>query len=115
MPRLDLVPFQHCSFGSDAAAARFACLLIELGIANPADWQRSAAEPARFLRYTLDRFIREHGEKEIDGAFELFPIGPPILVDTQAEVIYRSAQTLLPHWRSEVRSRFGTGIDKRQF
>ena len=71
MPRLDQVPFQHCSFGSDAAAARFACVLIELGIANPADWKRSAAEPARFLQHTLDRFIREHGEKEIDGAFEL--------------------------------------------
>src|ERR1035437_10565293 len=64
MPRLDHVPFHHCSFGSDAAAARFACVLIELGIANPADWKRSAAEPARFLQHTLDRFIREHRSEE---------------------------------------------------
>lgn len=71
VPRLDRIPLHHCSFGSDAAAARFACVLIELGIATPADWKRSSAEPARFLQHTLDRFIREHGEKEIDGAFEL--------------------------------------------
>lgn len=71
VPRLDQVPLHHCSFGSDAAAARFASVLVELGIANPADWKRSNKEPGRFLQRTLDRFIREHGEEEIDGAFEL--------------------------------------------
>lgn len=71
VPRLDLVPLNHCSFGSDAAAARFARVLIELGIADPADWKRPNAEATRFLQRTLDRFIREHGEQEIDGAFEL--------------------------------------------
>ena len=70
VPRLDQVPLHHCSFGSDAAAARFAVVLVELGIANPADWKHSAGEPGRFLQRTLDRFIRQHGETEIDGAFD---------------------------------------------
>ena len=71
VPRLDQVPRHHCSFGSDAAAARFAGVLVELGIANPADWKHSSGEPGRFLQRTLDRFVREHGEAEIDGAFDL--------------------------------------------
>ena len=71
IPRLDQVPIHHCSFGSDAAAARFASVLLEIGIAKPSDWNRSSKEPARFLRRTLDRFVRDHGEKEIDGAFDL--------------------------------------------
>ena len=71
VPRLDGVPIHHCSFGSDAAAAHFAWVLLELGIANPADWKHSSGDPGRFLQRTLDRFIREHGETEIDGAFDL--------------------------------------------
>ena len=71
IPRLDQVPIHHCSFGSDAAAARFASVLLELGIAKPSDWSRSTKEPARFLKRTLDRFVRDHGEKAIDGAFDL--------------------------------------------
>ena len=38
VPRLDQVALRHSSFGSDAASARFATILIELGIANPSDW-----------------------------------------------------------------------------
>ena len=53
------------------ASARFATILVELGIANPSDWEACAGEPAKFLRRTLDRFVRSHGEAEIDGAFEL--------------------------------------------
>ena len=71
IPRLDQVPIHHCSFGSDAAAARFTRVLIELDIAKPSDWSRSSKEPARFLQLTLHRFVRDHGEKEIDGAFDL--------------------------------------------
>ena len=71
VPRLDRVPLHHWSFGSDAGAARFAAILIELGIANPSDWEGSAGEPTKFLQRTLDRFVRDHGEPEIDGAFEL--------------------------------------------
>ena len=71
VPRLDRVPLHHCSFGSDSGAARFASVLIDLGIANPTDWKRSSGEPIKFLQRTLDRFIRDHGEKRIDGAFDL--------------------------------------------
>ena len=46
VPRLDRVALHHGSFGSDAAAARFARVLIELGIANPHDWKRCAGDPA---------------------------------------------------------------------
>ena len=71
VPRLDRVPLHHCSFGSDSGAARFASVLIDLGIANPADWKRSSGEPIKYLQRTLERFIRDHGEKRIDGAFDL--------------------------------------------
>jgi hypothetical protein len=71
VPRLDRVALHHGSFGSDAAAARFARILIELGIASPHDWSRCSGERARFLGRALDRFVGNHGEAEIDGAFEL--------------------------------------------
>jgi len=71
VPRLDRVALHHSSFGSDAGSARFATILVELGIANPSDWEACAGEPAKFLRRTLDRFVRSHGESEIDEAFEL--------------------------------------------
>jgi hypothetical protein len=71
VPRLDRVALHHSSFGSDAASARFATILVELGIANPSDWEGCAGEPAKFLRCTIDRFVRSHGESEIDEAFEL--------------------------------------------
>src|SRR5260370_1659236 len=71
VPCLDRVALHHSSFGSDAASARFATILVKLGIANPSDWEACAGEPAKFLRLTLDRFVRSHGESEIDGAFEL--------------------------------------------
>ncbi len=71
VPRLDRVALHHGSFESDAAAARFARILIELGIASPHDWNRCSGDPARFIGRALDRFVRSHGEAEIDGAFEL--------------------------------------------
>jgi hypothetical protein len=71
VPRLDHVGLRHSSFGSDAAAARFATILIELGIGNPADWPRCGREPAKFLRQTLDRFVGRQVEIAIDGAFDL--------------------------------------------
>jgi len=71
VPRLDRVALHHGSFGSDAAAGRFARVLIELGIASPHDWTRCSGDPARFIGRALDRFVRSHGEAEIDGAFEL--------------------------------------------
>src|SRR5260370_794577 len=58
VPRLDRVALHHSSFGSDAGSARFATILVELGIANPSDWEACAGEPAKFLRRTLARFVR---------------------------------------------------------
>ena len=46
IPRLDHVGLRHSSFGSDAAAARFATTLIELGVGNPSDWSGCGREPA---------------------------------------------------------------------
>jgi hypothetical protein len=71
VPRLDRVVLHHGSFGSDAAAARFARILIELGIARPHAWSGCSGDPARFIGRALDRFVRSHGEAEIDGTFEL--------------------------------------------
>jgi hypothetical protein len=71
LPRLEGIALHHASFGSDQAAARLGTILLQLGVAKPADWRLCEGEPQAFLRRTLDRFIRSHGESEIDGAFEL--------------------------------------------
>ena len=71
VPRLDQVGLRHSSFGSDAGAARFATILIELGIGSPSDWTECGREPAKFLGRTFDRFVKSHAEPEIDRAFEL--------------------------------------------
>jgi len=71
VPRLDRVGLRHSSFGSDAAAAKFATILIDLGIGNPSDWSRCGREPASFLRHTLNRFVERSIEAAIDGAFDL--------------------------------------------
>jgi hypothetical protein len=71
VPRLDGIPLRHCSFGSDTAAARFAALILDLEIAQARDWNQCNGEPLRFLQRALDRFVRDHGETEIDGAFSV--------------------------------------------
>ena len=71
VPRLDHVGLRYSSFGSDAAAARFATILVELGIGKPSDWTACGKEPAKFLSRTLDRFVERHAESAIDTAFEL--------------------------------------------
>lgn len=71
IPSLDRVALHHGSFGSEAAAARFASILIELGVANPSDWKGCSGNPARYVGRALDRFVQSHGEAEIDGAFDL--------------------------------------------
>src|ERR1035437_2634945 len=57
VPRLDRVALHHSSFGSDAASARFATILVELGIAKPSDWEACAGEPAKVLRGTAAPFV----------------------------------------------------------
>lgn len=71
MPRLDGVPLHHQSFGSDAAAARFATLLLETDIARAADWKGCAGNPLHFVKRTIQRFARTHGATAIDQAFEV--------------------------------------------
>ena len=71
VPRLDRVALHYGSFGSDAAGARFARILIELGIASPHEWKSCSGDPAKLIGRALDRCVRSHGEAEIDGAFEL--------------------------------------------
>jgi hypothetical protein len=71
VPRLDGVAVHHASFGSDQAAATLARILLELDIARAADWSLCGGEPEKFIERTIDRFVRGHGESEIDGAFEL--------------------------------------------
>jgi hypothetical protein len=71
VPRLDQVGLRYSSFGSDAAAARFATILVELGIGKPSDWTACGKEPAKFLSRALDRFVERHAESAIDNAFEL--------------------------------------------
>ncbi len=59
MPRLDGIPFHHQSFGSDAAAARFATLLLETDIACAADWSGCGGNPLHFVRRTIQRFAHK--------------------------------------------------------
>lgn len=71
VPRLDGIPFHHQSFGSDAAASRFATLLLETGIARAADWSGCAGNPLHFVRRTIQRFAQNHGGTAIDQAFDV--------------------------------------------
>ncbi len=71
VPRLDGLPLHHQSFGSDAAAAKFATLLLETDIARAADWRGCAGNPLHFVRRTIQRFARSHGATSIDQAFEV--------------------------------------------
>src|SRR5579862_7666400 len=60
VPRLDHVGLRHASFGSDAAAARFAAILVELGVGKASDWTACGREPTKFLSRALDRFVERH-------------------------------------------------------
>src|ERR1700689_5960420 len=62
VPRLDRVALHHSSFGSDAGSARFAAILVELGIAKPSDWEACFEEPPKFFRCPLVPFVGRHGE-----------------------------------------------------
>src|SRR5579863_8399734 len=71
IPRLDHVGLRHASFGSDAAAARFAAILVELGVGKASDWTACGRESTKFLNRALDRFVERHAQSAIDTAFEL--------------------------------------------
>src|ERR1022692_2143567 len=58
VPRLDRVALHPSSFGTGAGSAPFAKLGVEHEIANPSDGEACAGDPAKFLRRTLDRFVR---------------------------------------------------------
>ncbi len=64
VPRLDRVALHHSSFGSDAASARFATILVELGIAE------SEIDEAFELSVTLSTDPHEwcESEEEPDGS-----------------------------------------------
>src|SRR5882757_310366 len=88
VPRLDRIPLHHQSFGSDAAAARFASLLLEADIAHAADWRVCDGNPLQFIRRTIQRFVRDHGEAAIDQAFDVsvsFSDSPLGLFETDEE------------------------------
>jgi hypothetical protein len=71
IPRLERAAMDHASFGADQVAAQLPQIWLELDIATAADWRHCAGEPQAFVRRALDRFVRKHGEAEIDGASEL--------------------------------------------
>ena len=71
VPRLEGTAVHYSSFGADQTAARLASILLKLGIAHIADWRTCGGEPQEFVQKALHRFVRNHGECEIDGAFAL--------------------------------------------
>ena len=71
VPRLEGTAVHYSSFGADQTAARLASILLKLGIAHIADWRPCGGDPQEFVQKALHRFVRSHGECEIDGAFAL--------------------------------------------
>ena len=64
VPRLDRVPLHHCSFGSDCSRGAICLRPYRSRHREPRRLETFLEEPDKFLQRTLDRFIREHGEKE---------------------------------------------------
>lgn len=71
IPRLDGIPMVHHWVADDTLAVTLAKSLVELGIAEPEDWQRAEHGPSSFIGRTLERWIEAHGGTAIRRRFIL--------------------------------------------
>ena len=71
LPRITAVPLIHRTVGDDHLAVMLAKSLVELDIAVPGDWERADCDPTSFIRLTLERWIKAHGDSAIRRRFLL--------------------------------------------
>ena len=71
IPHLDGVPGEYRFHAGERASIRLARTLLEVDIADPADWRRVRRDPTAFVGLTLQRWIDLHGGKTIRRRFNL--------------------------------------------
>ncbi len=71
IPRLDGAPIEQQLRRGDRDVAVVAANVLRAGIGCPEDWPKSAGDPGRFLKLTLDRWVAAHSGDPIRQQFEL--------------------------------------------
>jgi hypothetical protein len=71
LPRITAVPLIHRLIADDCLAVMLAKSLVELDIAVPGDWKRADCDPTSFIRITLERWIKAHGDSATRRRFLL--------------------------------------------
>jgi len=71
LPRLAAVPLIHRVVADDRLSVMVAKSLVALDIAVPGDWKRAECDPTSFIRLTLERWIKVHGDSAIRRRFLL--------------------------------------------
>jgi hypothetical protein len=71
LPRLTGFPLIHRVVADDRLSVMLAKALVELDIAVPGDWERADCDPTSFIRLTLERWIKAHGDSAIRRRFLL--------------------------------------------
>src|SRR5690348_5131678 len=61
MPRLDGIPTEYRFHAGERAAIRLGRRLLEVDIADPADWRRVRRDPTAYVEMTLNRWVDLHG------------------------------------------------------
>lgn len=64
-------PVEHHFHAGEQASIRLARVLVELEIADPAEWRRVRCDPRDYVQVTLNRWIDLHGGKAIRRRFNL--------------------------------------------
>jgi len=71
VPHLDGIPGEYRFHAGEQASIRLAQTLLELDLADPADWRRPRRDPTEYVQATLNRFIELHGGPVIRRRFNL--------------------------------------------
>jgi hypothetical protein len=71
IPVLEGMPAEHNFTAGNRAFVALARTLLELGLADPADWKLAHKDSASFVQVSLDRWVKAHGGETIDRQFEL--------------------------------------------
>ena len=71
LPSLEGVTSEQCFLADDADAIGLAKILVTSKIGVVEDWEKSRRDPTKYLWFTLQRWVRDHGGAAIDRRFDL--------------------------------------------
>jgi hypothetical protein len=71
MPHLDGIPTEYRFHAGERASVRLAQTLLEVDIADPTDWRRVRRDPTAYVEMTLNRWIDQHGGRNVRRRFNL--------------------------------------------